>query len=432
MTALHGGFSEVGDGDGVRSQGLRALAAQVASLAAEPAFLRMTEELPGLAAQVRASASVTIGVNLDERLQPAEATLLSVNDRKFSGGKLLARLFGIKEGEGIGPLHVLPRDLVDASGTRVPVEPGMVPLFRDLAVVLEKTAQPVAHALERYVTLNGAFLADLGEELPFYLGAVRLATRFREAGLPICRPELAPADERVCQVAEGYNPVLALHLLGAGQAGAVVTNEINFSLGARVFILTGPNQGGKTTYIQGVGLIQVMAQAGLFAPGRVARISPVDAVLTHFPVEEDLERATGRFGDEAQRLREIFNRATRHSLVLLNETLSSTGAGEGLYLGQDIVRALRLLGARAVFSTHLHELAGGIDELNRDTRGDSVIASLVASPVEQGAGGDGVQRSYRVVAAPPMGRSYAREVAERYGVGYEQLTELLRGRGVIG
>jgi DNA mismatch repair protein MutS len=162
-------------------------------------------------------------------------------------------------------------------------------------------------------------------------------------------------------------------------------------------------------------------------PGREARISPGDGIFSHFLVEENLAGATVRFGDEARRLHEIFARATRLSLVLLNESLLSTSAGDSFYVGQDILRALRLLGVRAIFSTHLHELAAGIEELNQSEPGDSRIVSMVASPVTQQPGA----RNFKVVFGPPLGRSYVREIALRYGVSYDQLRELLQQRGLL-
>ena len=427
------------------SEALRALSQKIAKIAHDPTFESLERELPGLLAQLRATASVTIGVNLNDRLQPVEATLLAINDQKFHGQSLLRRLFGAEKDEwqGIAPLHGVP----PAGGTGpaypgVPNDPMLVPLFRDLALVLEKAALPVAEALKRYAGLNGDFLAGLRHELPFYLGALRLIGRLREQGLPVCRPELAPADERVCAIRDSYNVDLAL-ILGSGAVGAadagtnatsgngggggVVTNDIDLGPAGRIIVLTGPNQGGKTTYIQALGLVQVLAQAGLYVPGQTARISPVDGIFSHFPVEENLAGATGRFGDEARRLHEIFVRVTRHSLVLLNESLSSTSAGESFYIGQDILRALRLLGVRAIFSTHLHELAADIEELNQSEPGDSRIVSMVASPMAPGPGA----RSFKVVFSPPLGRSYAREIALRYGVSYDQLRELLQQRGLL-
>jgi DNA mismatch repair protein MutS len=181
-----------------------------------------------------------------------------------------------------------------------------------------------------------------------------------------------------------------------------------------------------------VGLCQVLAQAGVWVPAVQARLSPVDNIYTHYPVEEALEKATGRFGDEAQRLSHIFARASRHSLILFNESLISTSPGESLYIAQDIVRILRRMGVRAMFATHLHELAAGVAELNANTTGDSRIVSLVASRMEEGEEGEeGTRRSYKIVPGRPMGRSYAREIAAKYGISYDQLTALLQRRGVL-
>jgi DNA mismatch repair protein MutS len=460
MQSLDSAFAET-RGD-LGSEGLGALRREAAAIVEDETFQRLARELPDLLTQLRSTVSVTIGVNLDDHLQPVEATLLAINSSKFRSGSFLSKLFGAaaNAGEGIAPLHgIAGRDangrvrVPGSSGPGESFSPMLVPLFRDLALILERAARPIAQTLRRYAGLNTGLLADLRRELPFYLGAVRLIERMRAHGLSMCRPALAPAEERVCEVQDAYNINLALHL-GAGDddrdlKAAIVANEIAFGPAGRIIVLTGPNQGGKTTYIQSIGLIQVMAQAGLYVPGRRAHISPVDGLYTHFPTEEVLEKATGRFGDEAKRLHSIFARVTRHSLVLLNESLSGTSAGESLYLCQDILRVLRLLGARGIFSTHLHELAASIDDLNAAEPGDSKIVSMVASPIYEeraereslpgGVEGHGEDvsasagnRSYRVVFAPPMGRSYAQETARRYGVSYDQLRGLLRERGMLG
>jgi DNA mismatch repair ATPase MutS len=268
------------------------------------------------------------------------------------------------------------------------------------------------------------------DDLAFYLAAVRLMERLRSRGLPVCRPEIAPMTERVCELQEAYNLNLALHQMGhGGDAAGIVNNDVHLGDNGRIGILTGPNQGGKTTYTQMVGLCQILAQTGLWVPAAQARISPVDNIYTHYPVEEQVAKGTGRFGDEAQRLGVIFSRGTRHSLVLLNESLASTNSGESLYIAQDIVRVLRRLGARAMFATHLHELAADLVALNASTPGDSLIVSLVAShrdPSEESP-----RQPYRVAPGPPLGRSYAREIAAQYGISYDQLTALLQQRNVL-
>ena len=421
----------------LRAQGWLMLRDRVAQLAQDDVYLNLLRELPDMLETIRSKASVTIGINLDNRLRPVAATLLSVNDKPFTSSSFIDRLLGrnAEDFKGIGPLHSVAalnveRNPLGLGPQAQPINPMLVPLFRDLANVLEAVCRPIARTLRQYITLQSGFLAGVSGEMAFYLAAVRLMQQLQERGLPWCRPDILPMTERVCDLQDAYNLNLALHLMDQPEVNdAVVKNDVRMDQNGRIFILTGPNQGGKTTYVQMVGVCQILAQLGLWVPATQARISPVDGVHTHYPMEESSAKATGRFGDEAQRLSEIFTKATRHSLILLNESLASTNSGESLYIAQDLVRILRRMGARAVFATHLHELAADIEMLNEQTPGDSLVVSLVASRIESGA--DGMQRSYKILPGQPMGRSYAREIASKYGIGYEQLLSRLQQRGVL-
>jgi DNA mismatch repair protein MutS len=358
------------------SAGLRQLHQMLVAREADPAFQSLAAELPALSEKMRNVRSISVGINLSPQLQPVAATLLSISSERYRGASksLLGKLLGTPakdeadEYQGLAEIHSLPltsslpHGSLDGSGEYV--NPMLVPLFRDLNDILQSVARPVVKALGRYIKLNGQFVIALEGEIAFYLGACRLIQRVRAAGLPLCRPEVLGMQARVCEVQDTYNLNFALRLMerqpGADLSGQVVTNDVAFNDAGRIFILTGPNQGGKTTYTQAVGLIQVLCQAGLYVPGTHARISPVDGIYTHFPVEERPSLEAGRLGEEAKRLSDIFAQATRNSLVLLNESLASTSPGEGLYLARDVLRALKLLGARVIFATHLHELAGGL------------------------------------------------------------------------
>ncbi len=251
----------------------------------------------------------------------------------------------------------------------------------------------------------------------------------------MCRPQIAPSEERRCEVKDSYNVHLALkHSETTDGAGsAIVKNNILLGLDGHIHILTGPNHGGKTTYLQGAGVVHILTQVGLRVPGTQALISPLDHLFTHFPLEEKPESEAGRFGEETMRLRKIFEQVTRYSLVLLNESLSSTSFSESLYLAQDLVRILRRIGARAIYSTHLHELANKVDELNDSVPGDSKIISIVSSPIEPSVGINSVEvnHTYKLEIRPPLGQSYAREIAARYGISYQQLEDVLSKRGVL-
>ena len=447
ITALAEAFTAVGDH--LQSAGLRALRTEIQRIQTDETYQTLARELPGLLANLRGSRSLTIGVNLDQHLQPVEAALLSVNNVHFESSGFLNKFFGKNPNRwtGLAPVHsAYASSGVSLIGVPMPpeiktsqnqVNPLMIPLFRDLAQVLDKVCEPISQALKSYKQVNGRFLANLRTDLLFYLAAYHLVQRLQAAGLPMTRPDIAPPEERVFQVQDNYNVNLALQWNsdrpGTDLGDKVVGNDVEMGENGRIFILTGPNQGGKTTYIQAIGLTQILAQAGFYVPGRQARISPVDAIFTHFPVEEKLERGTGRFGDEAQRLSEIFAAVSRHSLVLLNESLASTSAWESLYLAQDLLRVLRQVGTRAIYATHMHELAANVDDLNAATDGDSLLLSLVASRMDsESDSADGwVQRSYKIVPGRPLGRSYANELARRYGVSYEQLLDLLQKRGIL-
>jgi DNA mismatch repair protein MutS len=444
VDCIHGlGDVLVEAGDHLTSDGWLALRDAILKIQEDPLFRCLVGELPGMLAQLRTCASVTLGVNLDSFLRPVEATLLSVNEERFTSQSMMSRLFGKKTDlEGLTPLHSVPRRSVNGHYA-LPidpelgwaVEPLMVPLFEDLAKVIEKTTQPIDKQLKRYSVMSSRLFINLRQDLIFYLGVVRFIRFLKELGLPVCRPELVSKEERLCEIEDAYNAILVIYhkgKTGNNNESSIILNNIRLGEEGRIAILTGPNQGGKTTYMQGAGIIQVLAQAGAFVPGKRARISPVDTIYTHFPIEEKPDESTGRFGEEAQRLGKIFQGITRYSLILLNESLSSTNAGESLYLAQDLLRILRRIGVRAFYSTHMHELGEQVNQLNKDTPGDSLVVSLVSSPVDGSPQGDAViMHSYKVKERPPLGRSYAREIAERYGISFEQLEKALTERGVL-
>lgn len=416
----------------LRSEALSALRRQVAAIADDPLFRELQAELPGLLDQVRSLRAITIGINLDGQLRPVEATLLALHEQPFRGDTLsfFERLGGARPAlDGIGPLH-RAEDGDGSGGARLKQgdSPLLVPLFRDLNDVLNETCRPLAAALRRYTRLNGRALLLLQEEIAFYLGALRLIGHLRACGLPACRPQLAPAEARLCELRGLVNLNLALQLAPRGRPqplrDEIVGNDADFNDAGRIFILTGPNRGGKTTWTQALGLAQMLLQAGLYLPAARARMSPVDGLFTHFASAEQPLQASGRLGEEAQRLAAIFGHATRHSLLLFNESLASTSAGESFWLARDVLRALRLLGARALFATHLHELAADAAAINAGTSGDSEVVSLVAEALPP-ANGDGriARRTFRIAPGPPLGHSHAREIAAQYGISFEQLRE---------
>jgi DNA mismatch repair protein MutS len=415
-------------GADLRAAGLLNLRAFLAATRAQPGYRQLAEELPRMRAQLDQAGSVTLGINLDAQLRPESATIVSVNASRYAGkNSLLDRLFGQRAApdavRGITALYK-----ADERQRHTPEHE----LFRDLDRLLERVSAPVADALARYTRVQSAGLAGLEAELAFYLGATRLVNELRTAGLPLCRPEIAPAGERQCIIAGAFSLDLALRLCAArgaaGLAEAVVPNDVAFGPDATIFILTGPNSGGKTTYTRAVGQAQALFQAGLLVPGRQARISPVDGIYTHFAVAERLDLNGGRLAEELDRLAQIFRQAGPASLVLLNEPLSSTDHAAARALSRDILAGLRLLGARTLFVTHLHELVD--DVLDGDA--PAGVISLVAGLAPHAGNGSEPAPSYVIAPGRPQIAGYAAELARQHGLSLAQISATLRERGIAG
>jgi hypothetical protein len=401
----------------VTSDGLRNLTHAISDLRHSTTFESLERELPGLRATLASVRSVTVGINLGPDLLPTSATILGFSDEPVEGRRsLLWRLMGDHPDEkrGISPLQR------GEGGPRSRSNE----LLRDMRQLLGRIVEPVRSALEQYERVTSTELRELGAELAFLLGAARLVRRLRERGLPMCPPEPLSTSDRQGHLDDAYD--LGLAAAPHAADSKIITNAIRFDQSnGRIWVLTGPNHGGKTTYTRAVGVAQVLFQAGLYVPASSGRMSPVDAIYTHFPAREDARRGQGRLDAEAERLATIFRGATRHSLILLNEALAGTSALEALDLARGVVRALRVLGARAIYVTHLHELAAVVDEINASTPGDGTVASLVAVAGE----GAGLKaRTYRIQPGPPGGTSFAAEIAQQHGISFEQLAQLLRDR----
>lgn len=399
----------------IESSALLQLRDNLAQLLANENFKALRAELPTLRAPMANIGSLTIGVNLDADLHPVSAVLMAVNERQVGESlSLLERLLGSRTVEtdetGVATLHHVPRE---------PDVRQLSPLFQDLDRLLVQVAQPIARALNRYVRVGTRSLVNLEYELGFFIAAADLIGRLKARGMVFCQPEIVPMHERSSRIDHLCNINLALK-----HDQPPVSSHTRFDDEGRIGILTGPNSGGKTTYLRGVGLAQVMFQAGLFIPAQYARLSPVDVILTHFPALET--RQQGRLAEEADRLLEIFRQATPHSLVLLNETFSSTASGEALYLAHDLLCALRAIGLRAIYATHLTELADRIDEIESLVEGDSRVFCLVAGIA---VAEDGLARpTFQIQRGLPLGRSYAQEIAQQHGISLAQILEMYRSR----
>ncbi|MBE6531259.1 MAG: hypothetical protein E7679_04110 [Ruminococcaceae bacterium] len=398
------------------SRSLIALANRINELATSDYYKELNAKLAELTNRVREIKSVTIGVNLDSQLRPSSAGVLSINSEPFRSGDVIEKILRLnfKDDEYTCIAELVPFGKKQSENQKTALALAFNSAIND---VYKQSLRSWKKIVQTYVLENTDFLLNLMPEIEFLVKATEFMRRLRERGCPLCVADIADTDERCFVANDLYNPCVALKVDDEIVANDVVFNTEN----ALIYVLTGPNRGGKSVITCAIGIAQALTQLGMFVPAASARISVADGIYTHFPTGADDTIDKGRLGEECARLGEIFDCVTKHSLVLLDESLSSTGSFEASYIAAEILAGLSCVGCRCLFSTHLHELASEIDEINARTapEGGSTIDTLVAG-IEEG------KRSFKIVRARPDGKSYARDIADKYGLSYESIMNKIK------
>ncbi len=416
---LHKGMTEARDG--IKGTAFRRLCDCVTELAESEYYTELNKKLTELTQRVREIRSVTIGVNLDAQLRPAQAGVLSVNAKPFRSGETLDKILRLnfKDDEYTCIAQLVPFGKKQSDNQKTALSLAFNSAIND---VYRSSLRSWKKIVQSYVLDNTEFLLSLMPEIEFIVKGTQLQQSLLDRGCPLCAPTMAPAESRVFKAVELYNPAVALKLAPGED---VVPNDVVMDTSpenALIYVLTGPNRGGKSVITCAIGLCQVMLQLGMYLPAKSCEISPADGIYTHFPTGADDTIDKGRLGEECARLGEIFDVVTAQSLVLLDESLSSTGSYEASYIAAEVLSGLAHVGCRCLFSTHLHELAAELDRINGQAlaEGGVRIDTLVAGIMGEG------KRSFKIVRAKPDGKSYARDIAERYGLTYDSIMKKIK------
>ena len=401
----------------LKSRAFVKLSDKITELAESDYYAELNKKLNELTQRVREIKSVTIGVNLDAQLRPKEAGVLSINPESFKSGDVIEKILRLnfKDDEYTCIASLVPFGRKQSENQKTALSLAFNSAINE---VYKSSLRSWKRIVQTYVLENTDFLLDLMPEFEFLVRGTAMLRELKSRNCPLVVPDIRPVSERAFCAKGLYNPCVALKI-----EDQIVPNDIVFDDKATIYVLTGPNRGGKSVITCAIGLSVAMMQLGMFVPAESASISPADAIYTHFPTGADDTIDKGRLGEECARLDEIFDRVTPYSLVLLDESLSSTGSYEASYIAAEVLQGLSHIGCRCLFSTHLHELAGEIDRINRESleTGGAPIDTLVAG-IESG------HRSFKIRRAKPDGKSYARDIAERYGLTYDKIIDKIKSR----
>lgn len=245
-------------------------------------------------------------------------------------------------------------------------------------------------------------------EVQFYLSILDFSNRMVEAGLSMSYPELA-AEEGLVKASKTYDIALADRF--ARDQREVVPNEFHLVDPERIIVVSGPNQGGKTTFARTVGQLHHLARIGCLVPGEDVRVHLSDRIFTHFEREEDISNLRGKLEDDLMRVHEILEGSTPASVVILNEIFTSTTLNDARLLGRAVIEQIIDLGLVCVYVTFVEELAS--------------IGEQTVSMVSTVDDASTASRTFKIVRARADGRAYAESVAGKYGLTYRKLKERL-------
>ncbi len=275
-----------------------------------------------------------------------------------------------------------------------------------VAKLYPDVSKRLADYCDRYRDYLDPVIARFDREVQFYLAYLNLIGRLKDAGLPFCYPQVSAQSKQIA-VEDAFDIALAVKLVP--DDGTVVTNEFHLEGPERVLVVSGPNNGGKTTFARSFGQLHYLASLGLLVPGRSARLLLPDRVYTHFEKEEDIETLRGKFEDELVRVHEILELATENSVIVMNESFSSTTLNDALFVGTEVVRRILDLGCLGVYVTFVDEIAS--------------LSEATVSMVSQIVADNPAERTFKVLRKPADGLAYAWAIAEKYGLTYERLLE---------
>ncbi|MDE3067380.1 MAG: hypothetical protein KGJ60_07485, partial [Verrucomicrobiota bacterium] len=295
--------------------------------------------------------------------------------------------------------------------------------FRTLSELQDRGINLVANAVAQAADHITSFFTMLRTELAFYVGCVKLHHELNRRGVPVCFPFPALPGSRkfactglrdaclALQMDDGarvYDPQPSVKLRLTESRSSVVGNDLDAD-GKNLVIITGANQGGKSTFLRGVGLAQLMMQSGLFVAAESFSADLCRSLFTHYKREEDATMTSGKFDEELARMSGIADTLTStlrsatedgpDSLLLFNESFAATNEREGSEIARQIVRALLETRVKMFFVTHLYELAHAFWE-------DRMDGALFLRAERRADG----QRTFRLLPGAPLETSFGADL----------------------
>ena len=290
-----------------------------------------------------------------------------------------------------------------------PDKPHSEHIENKILTLLEKIYPKEFSLLNSYFTSFVNFVDEsiynFSKEMRFYISWNRYIDNIKDQGFSFCYPEIAEKNSEI------YAYSFFDLALEEKIKKDTVTNDFYLKDGERIIVITGPNQGGKTTFARSFGELFYLTSLGLSIPGTKASLPLCDKILTHFEKEENFTNQRGKLQDDIERLHTITKEATENSVIIVNEIYASTTLKDALELGNLMMDKFSEKKSICVVVTFMDELA----KYKNNT------VSMMSNVKDE----EGKERTYKIIRRPPDGIAHALFIAEKYKLTYEDIKRRL-------
>ena len=383
----------------VKSDAIKALFSLVDGDMASDEYKCLSQFYEKNAEKLRAVSSVTIGVNLNAVLEPKEAGLVSINSEQYKSGDLLDRIlrmdFEKDEFHCLAPLVTLDKKLGYQDSQRVNFA-----LLRAMSQVMNSSLAHCSSRCLRYAQKKLTVYYEMADSLAFVIEAVKRLGIYKDKGIPLCFPKISMDksmhfvslyDDGLCQIKP---------------KDEIVPNTITLDADVCCYVLSGPNSGGKTVFLDSVAVAQYYFQLGMPIPAKEASLPICDAIFKVTVEEQANATLVGRFEKECITLSEVLGQFTEKSLALIDEAFTSTSAAEAVPIAANFIYKLCNAGGKCIFITHHHELCDGQPKIE-------LCGEKVGYLHTQATG---ERRTFTVHEGKADSGSYAQSIAKKYGL----------------